>query len=213
MAKRNDIKLQREAVIRAALDLLGETGVDGLTTRRIAAALGVQQPALYWHFKDKAALLDALAEAILMENHSRSLPLPDEDWRHFLIENARSFRRALLAYRDGARVHAGSRPSPALYPAAEAQLGFMVTAGFDSVAAGYILQAAGHYVVGSVLEQQAAMAANGLPDHGTGADLASEIGTRFPLLGQAFRKLENVSPDEGFEFGLVALVAGFESLL
>ncbi|MCH3755947.1 TetR family transcriptional regulator, partial [Campylobacter coli] len=42
MAKRSDIKLQREAVIRAALDLLGETGVDGLTTRRIAAALGVQ---------------------------------------------------------------------------------------------------------------------------------------------------------------------------
>ncbi|MCE3589844.1 TetR family transcriptional regulator, partial [Escherichia coli] len=67
MAKRSDIKLQREAVIRAALDLLGETGVDGLTTRRIAAALGVQQPALYWHFKDKAALLDALAETILME--------------------------------------------------------------------------------------------------------------------------------------------------
>ncbi|MBN9135316.1 TetR/AcrR family transcriptional regulator C-terminal domain-containing protein [Phyllobacterium sp.] len=213
MAKRSDIKLQREAVIRAALDLLGETGVDGLTTRRIAAALGVQQPALYWHFKDKAALLDALAETILMENHSRSLPLPDEDWRHFLIENARSFRRALLAYRDGARVHAGSRPSPALYPAAEAQLGFMVAAGFDIVAAGYILQAAGHYVVGSVLEQQAAMAANGRLDQGTGADLASEIGAQFPLLGQAFGKLDNVSPDEGFEFGLVALVAGFESLL
>ena len=94
MAKRSDIKLQREAIIRTALDLLGETGVDGLTTRRIAAALGVQQPALYWHFKDKAALLDALAEAMLAENHSRSLPLPDEDWRHFLIENARSFRRA-----------------------------------------------------------------------------------------------------------------------
>lgn len=213
MAKRSDIKLQREAVIRTALDLLGETGVDGLTTRRIAAALGVQQPALYWHFKDKAALLDALAEAMLVENHSRSLPLPGEDWRHFLIENARSFRRALLAYRDGARVHAGSRPSPALYPAVEAQLGFMVAAGFDIVAAGYILQAAGHYVVGSVLEQQAAMAANGLPGHGTGSDMAPETGAQFPLLGQAFRKLENVSPDEGFEFGLVALVAGFESLL
>lgn len=213
MAKRSDIKLQRETVIRAALDLLDETGVDGLTTRRIATALGVQQPALYWHFKDKAALLDALAEAILVENHGRSLPLPGEDWRHFLIENARSFRRALLAYRDGARVHAGSRPSPALYPAAEAQLGFMVAAGFDIVAAGYILQAAGHYVVGSVLEQQAFTAGGGLPDNSPEADSAFEISKQFPLLGQAFRELENVSPDEGFEFGLVALVTGFESLL
>jgi len=204
MAKRSDIKLQREAVIRTALNLLSETGIDGLTTRRIAAALGVQQPALYWHFKDKAALLDALAEAILIENHSRSLPLPGEDWRRFLIENARSFRRALLAYRDGARVHAGSRPSSALYPAAEAQLGFMMAAGFDVVSAGYILQVAAHYVVGSVLEQQAAVAANSWP---------SQMSTRFPLLGQAFKKLEGVSPDEGFEFGLISLVAGFESLL
>jgi TetR/AcrR family tetracycline transcriptional repressor len=161
MAKRSDIKLQRETVIRAALDLLDETGVDGLTTRRIATALGVQQPALYWHFKDKAALLDALAETILVENHARSLPMAGEDWRDFLLENARSFRYALLAYRDGARVHAGSRPSPALYPAAEAQVRFMVDAGFDLVSAAHILQVTGHYVVGSVLEQQASLGEKG----------------------------------------------------
>ena len=41
-------KLQPNTVIRAALDLLNEVGVDGLTTRKLAERLGVQQPALYW---------------------------------------------------------------------------------------------------------------------------------------------------------------------
>ena len=50
-------KLSRETVIRAALDLLNEVGVDGLSTRRLAERLGVQQPALYWHFKNKRELL------------------------------------------------------------------------------------------------------------------------------------------------------------
>ena len=54
-------KLSRETVIRAALDLLNEVGVDGLSTRRLAERLGVQQPALYWHFKNKRELLDALS--------------------------------------------------------------------------------------------------------------------------------------------------------
>lgn len=99
-------KLQPNTVIRAALDLLNEVGVDGLTTRKLAERLGVQQPALYWHFRNKRALLDALAEAMLAENHTHSVPRADDDWRSFLIGNARSFRQALLAYRDGARIHA-----------------------------------------------------------------------------------------------------------
>nr|UYM36071.1 TetR [Cloning vector pSW213-T7] len=90
-------KLQPNTVIRAALDLLNEVGVDGLTTRKLAERLGVQQPALYWHFRNKRALLDALAEAMLAENHTHSVPRADDDWRSFLIGNARSFRQAPFA--------------------------------------------------------------------------------------------------------------------
>ena len=103
-------KLSRETVIRAALDLLNEVGVDGLSTRRLAERLGVQQPALYWHFKNKRELLDALSRQMLVERHTRGIPQPGEHWRTFLHDNAMSFRRGLLAYRDGARIHAGTRP-------------------------------------------------------------------------------------------------------
>ena len=124
-------KLDKGTVIAAALELLNEVGMDSLTTRKLAERLRVQQPALYWHFPSKRALLDALAEAMLTERHTRSLPEENEDWRVFLKENALSFRKALLSYRDGARIHAGTRPTEPHYGTAEAQIRFLCTAGFS----------------------------------------------------------------------------------
>ena len=53
------MKLDRDVILQAALSLLDEVGMDKLSTRLLAERLGVQQPALYWHFKNKRALLDA----------------------------------------------------------------------------------------------------------------------------------------------------------
>jgi len=68
-------KLDKGTVIAAALELLNEVGMDSLTTRKLAERLKVQQPALYWHFQNKRALLDALAEAMLAERHTRRCSL------------------------------------------------------------------------------------------------------------------------------------------
>ena len=50
--------------MQAALDLLDEAGMDGLTVRALASRLGVQAPALYWHVPSKQALLDEMATQI-----------------------------------------------------------------------------------------------------------------------------------------------------
>ncbi len=147
-------KLQPNTVIRAARPV--ERGRrDGLTTRKLAERLGVQQPALYWHFRNKRALLDALAEAMLAENHTHSVPRADDDWRSFLIGNARSFRQALLAYRDGARIHAGTRPGAPQMETADAQLRFLCEAGFSAGDAVNALMTISYFTVGAVLEEQA----------------------------------------------------------
>lgn len=195
-------KLRRDSVIRAALDLLNEVGVDGLTTRKLAERLGVQQPALYWHFKDKRALLDALAEAMMSEGHTRSIPEPGEDWPTFLRENARSFRRALLSYRDGARIHAGTRPSTPQFDGIEAQLRLLCEAGFSPGEAARALLVIGHYVVGSALEQQASDA----DEDGWKTDVDS---ARIPpLVASAFEEAEKALPDAAFEYGLDTFVDG-----
>ena len=52
---------QREQILSAAVKLLAEVGSAGLSTRAVAAAAGVQTPALYRLFADKDGLLDAVA--------------------------------------------------------------------------------------------------------------------------------------------------------
>jgi TetR/AcrR family transcriptional regulator, tetracycline repressor protein len=64
---RSKERLSRETVAQAALALVDSEGLDALTVRRLAGDLGVTPMALYWHFKDKEALLDGVAEAVLSE--------------------------------------------------------------------------------------------------------------------------------------------------
>ncbi|MEU1630499.1 TetR/AcrR family transcriptional regulator [Streptomyces sp. NPDC020096] len=55
-------ELTRQRVIEAAADLLAREGRDAVTTRAVAAAAGVQPPAIYRHFGDMDGLLNAVAE-------------------------------------------------------------------------------------------------------------------------------------------------------
>jgi TetR/AcrR family tetracycline transcriptional repressor len=57
-------RLDLDRVVEGALGLLDDEGLDGVTTRRLAARFGVQSPALYWYIRDKGELLDLLGEAI-----------------------------------------------------------------------------------------------------------------------------------------------------
>src|SRR5256885_5570673 len=102
-------RLEPDSVVRAALEVLDQTGLDGLSIRAIAERLGVRGPALYWHFRNKQALLDEMAEAMLAE-HADELGPPREgqSWWDWLADTARWQRRALLSHRDGPRVFAGT---------------------------------------------------------------------------------------------------------
>src|ERR1051326_954084 len=101
--------LERETMVRVALMLLNEVGLDGLTVRRLAERLGVQNPALYWHFKNKQELLNRMAEVMLAEAFAGlNQSPPPEAWAAWLADVARRLRHALLSYRDGSRVLAAA---------------------------------------------------------------------------------------------------------
>ncbi len=198
------MKVDRQRIVEVALDVLNEKGVDGLTTRLIADRLGVQQPALYWHFKNKRALLDAMNVEILARGHTHRGPAAGEDWRAFLRENARSFRRALLAYRDGARVHAGTEADPGDLDQIEAQLAFIVAdTRLTPTRAMELLVAVSHYVVGCVLEEQA----DAPESPGRGADLDAAA-QGHPLLAEALAHYRGAGHAQLFEAGLALLLDG-----
>src|SRR5918911_1791653 len=52
---------RRDQILAAALDVIAEHGFRGASIKRIADRAGLKSPALiYWYFKDKDQLLEAL---------------------------------------------------------------------------------------------------------------------------------------------------------
>ena len=202
------MKLDSEVILEAALALLDEVGIDKLSTRLLAERLGVQQPALYWHFKNKRALLDAMSGEILRRAHERRLPLDGETWEDFLRENARSFRRALLARRDGARLHAGTEPDPGDLAMVEAQLAAVVNRGMAATDAMALMIALGRYTVGCVLEEQAAPDDAAVRQQTLDAAAASR-----PLLAEAFASYRKAGPDAMFDIGVDLMIEGAKARL
>jgi TetR/AcrR family tetracycline transcriptional repressor len=149
------MKLDRETIVGEALALLDEVGLDAVSTRQLAKRLEVEQPSLYWHFRSKAALLNAMAEAAMARHALAALPTPSDDWREWLLDNSRSFRQALLAHRDGARLHAGTTPQGEDLSRAFHKVEFLISSGLREHDARIALLTTSHFTVGSVLEEQA----------------------------------------------------------
>jgi len=55
---------RRKQIIKSTVEVLSEVGVAGTTTARIAADVGVSEPALYRHFKNKQGMLLAALDDI-----------------------------------------------------------------------------------------------------------------------------------------------------
>jgi TetR/AcrR family tetracycline transcriptional repressor len=148
----------RDDVVHTAIQLLQEVGLDGLTLRRLATELGISAPTLYWHVKDKRELLDLMSEELVMMAREMMPPFPpDLPWDEKIAEGMRRQYAAIIAYRDGARVVAGNRPTEASLPQIEQFLKTWVEAGFHpSEALAYILTF-GDFITGSALEYQAEM--------------------------------------------------------
>jgi TetR/AcrR family tetracycline transcriptional repressor len=202
-------RLNRDDVLRAALDLLNEVGMDALSTRKLAERLGVQSPTLYWHFKSKGALLDAMSAAVMQESRARAAPAPGEPWQDWLLADGCSFRRALLAYRDGARLHAGTRPGEAQHASIEARLRLLCAAGFAPGPATLLMMSVGRFVIGWVLEEQSAAQ----PDAPPSAAAQGPDAARYPLLAAGWQANVGGDADAVFEQALRLLIDGAQARL
>ena len=201
-------------MVRAALRLLDEVGLEGLTLRRLAADLGVQAPALYWHFANKQALLDHMAQAIADE--TRGFDGAGQPWDERLMAYARRNRQALLRHRDGARVVAGNRPTEAMFPTAERALAVLVEAGFTPGEALRSLVAIGTFVGGFVTEEQAEARRDeeeGRTEEEDQEAFRQLLEGNLPTLVAALRETGDPNGEETFEHGLRLIVDGMWATL
>lgn len=201
--------LTRQTLIDTALRLLDKVGLEGLTVRRLAAELGVQSPALYWHIRSKQELLDGMADAIILAA-GMGPPEEDETWQDWLARRARASRRSMLAHRDGARVVADAAwLSPATIQMFNEELTALVSRGFTPVLALRTITAVSQYVTGFVLHEQARSRTRAEQPEDPLAALADLLqgSTSAPLL-VALRDGAHTSGDDAFEHGLQALIHG-----
>lgn len=200
--------LDRSTVVKAALGLLKMVGLDGLTTRRLAAELGVKSPALYWHFHNKQEMLDAMADVLIREA-GMGTPRPGETWQAWLARRVRAYRASLLAYPDSARiVTLAQKLSHAAICAFNEELQAMVALGFDPVQALRTITALTNYANGFILQEQS------VRQTVTGDSVSNDLlmgllseGDAAPLV-IAFAEGGNPYSEESFEYGLQALIEG-----
>jgi TetR/AcrR family tetracycline transcriptional repressor len=192
-------------IVSAALELLDEVGLDGVTVRRLATRLGVQNPALYWHFRGKRALLDQMAQA-LQSRQDFGPPHEGESWRQWFTRRGRERRAILLSHRDGARLVAGTRPGPELILRFEAELGSLVERGFTPTQALLAIGTLTRFINGFVLEEQA-LDQRQIDDDGPPVDVFKAT----PILAAAIGG--SGDSDASFEHGLRIVVDGIASSL
>ncbi|MEU6702703.1 TetR/AcrR family transcriptional regulator [Streptomyces wuyuanensis] len=203
MARPRKPLLSRERIIGAASALVDAEGLDAVSTRRLAAELGVSGPSLYNHFRNKDEILDAVADAV---SAKVDLSMFDEsdprDWRTALHDWAVSYRAALTEHPNVVPVLArGPGRRPAGLKVADAVFGAMVRAGWPAAQATHIGALMRYFITGSALGSFA----GGFVDDETAYDPSD-----YPHLGQAHLLAERQEKiDEGaFETGLRALLDG-----
>jgi TetR/AcrR family transcriptional regulator, tetracycline repressor protein len=209
----SQVNLDRQTVVRAALGLLDKVGLDGLTVRKLAGELGVQAPALYWHFKNKEELLDQMATTVFADAvRDSGGPRPDASWPEWAEQFGKRLRRMLLRYRDGARMFSGRYlTDTSLYEAMEMALRKLTDAGFSLRDATQGLNTIYCYAIGFAIEEQAVYPRPGkrLKRYEL-AERAKRVDSkRFPLAAGAGEHTF-LDFDKHFEQGLRLIIRGLQ---
>lgn len=129
--------LSRAEILEAAREIVERDGLRQLSMPVLATHLKSGVTSIYWYFRNKDALVDALAQQVLSDVHQQLPPIGDGAWDIELIGYFEAFHellQALPAYREVVAYGSGFIVQSALTPAAtrrlEAGLDLLVRAGF-----------------------------------------------------------------------------------
>lgn len=110
MAATDRATLTRERIAVTALELIDREGLDGLSMRKLGAALGVEAMSLYHYIDNKEELLNLVVDELYGEI---DLPadIPGDDWENAFRQGLRSFHGVLLRHRAALELFTTRRAS------------------------------------------------------------------------------------------------------
>ncbi|MBE9110152.1 TetR/AcrR family transcriptional regulator C-terminal domain-containing protein [Nodosilinea sp. LEGE 07298] len=202
--------LSRGRILAVAMTLVDQGGLQALSMRRLAQALGVKAMSLYNHIANKDDLIDSLVDQVVSEIELPSLEIA---WKTALRQRAISAHSVLLRHPWAAlalmsRINVG----PAMLRYIDATLGCLVDAGFTYEMADHAWNAIDSYLYGFTLQ-----ALNFPLDPANYSEAASSFVPNLPvdqypymnhLTHLVIEKRYNGLHD--FEFGLDLILNGLE---
>ncbi len=199
--------LNREKIVEKALELLDSEGVEGLSMRRLGDALGVEAMALYHHFPNKDAILDAVAARIIEET-GPAMPVSEaeSDWKAVMLSGPASAGRALEAHPNAGWLFLGRQYSTTeSLQMLEAPLQILRSAGFE----GQDLVDAAHAIFAFTAGWYMLSSGQGGSWSGPSDDAIKAAGAGAPLAASLAPQLRDWG--RGMDEGLLALLVGLEA--
>jgi AcrR family transcriptional regulator len=202
--------LTRQRIIRAALHIMDDEGLEAVTMRRIGRELGVEAMSLYNHVEGKDDILDSICEEVLSDFQFPQV----QGWAEATRAACHEYRRLLLAHPNVITVMT-ERKRPFTNPESlrvyEFALDLFRSAGLSETDTVKAFNAFGGYILGCVT-REISMMIGGAED--PAHVRAHEEFTRMieaadlPRLREVLPYLIDCDVEEQFDFGLELLIEG-----
>ena len=214
--------LSRERVLRGALELADEQGLDAVTMRSLGQALGVEAMSLYNHVDNKEAVLDGLAELVVAEILDAVKDQPPlaspADWKAATRRRILAAREVLLRHRWAPDVLESRTDMPAVViEYYDGLVGLMREGDFSMDLIHHAMHALGSRAIGFSQELWQEDD-NASPE--VVAVMVQQLGAQFPNLAEMLKVVAHDADSTlgwcddqfEFEFGLDLLLDGLERL-
>lgn len=205
-----NLGLSREVIVRKAVQMLDEHGMQKLSMRKLAAELGAAPMSLYWHVPTKDALLELCLDEVFGELEP---PDHDVDWETALRGMMHSLRHLALRHPWWVRT-IGEYMSigPNAVGISDSMLEPMRAAGLSAVEASQSVSTLSSFVIGFALAE-VNFGDRGRLDAAPAdvARFAALYRDRFPRYVEMMNEPELWSLDGQFEFGLNCVINGVKA--
>jgi AcrR family transcriptional regulator len=214
--------LSRDRVLRAAVALADESGIESLSMRNLALDLGVVPMALYKHVANKDELLGGMIDVVVGEIDP---PVPDADWKCVIRGRILSARDVLLRHPWAPlAIESRNEATPAILDYLNAMVGILRDGGFSTDLAHHVMHAMGSRMLGfsqELFDASRRAGRSGPADPEPPAAFPPEAAARFPHLAAIANAAahddasvvgDGCDDQFEFEFALDLLLNGIDSL-
>jgi AcrR family transcriptional regulator len=214
------VPLSRDRVLRAAVAIADQDGIESVTMRRIGEALSAEAMSLYYHVANKNDLLDGLVDLVMTEINDvvDRIDLAGADWKQAMRRRILSAREIMLRHRWApALFETRTTMSPAVVRYHDRLVGLMHDGGFSYDLAHHALHALGSRALGFSQELFDPAAGAGAESERMLVDLADQV----PNLVGMLTEIAHDDPDSTlgwcddqaeFEFALDLILDGLDRL-